>query len=389
MGRRASAVWMALAVACSVATGGAAADGGSVPLVNSGFERLEPGGAVVGWRLEDGGDGAVGSVRGTAEVAREGAGSLEVAHLEPASTVVVSEPVALTVGHLYRLSGWIRTSGVRTDASARYPTSVPACLTMASFPFTNHSPTVGADSDWTRVETCSSPPGARIGCELHLGHNGTATGTAWFDDIRLEKVDDISEYIPLETVRWFGDGYRYDDRGWIFVHIEGEPYSAATSTAPGRRRDCGLHSKLGVVAEPRTIRRPVGQNLRFEADALFLRGYDREYLTEMRGIADGAAHAGAEFDGRPLDLIDIVTINSVIDLGQLHDAVEVTPNALTGESFLEPEEEMLMAETSHKCSAFAATGPATADGRVVFGQIFMWRGYTGVHWNVIADVVPS
>ncbi len=29
--------------------------------------------------------------------------------------------------------------------------------------------------------------------------------------------------------------------------------------------------------------------IRFEADSLFLRKYDREYLTEMRGIADGAA----------------------------------------------------------------------------------------------------
>ena len=36
-----------------------------------------------------------------------------------------------------------------------------------------------------------------------------------------------------------------------------------------------------------------------------------------------------------------------------------------------------------------ATGPATKDGRPVFGQIFMWAGYTGVHFNVVADVVPS
>ena len=32
---------------------------------------------------------------------------------------------------------------------------------------------------------------------------------------------------------------------------------------------------------------------------------------------------------------------------------------------------------------------ATKDGRPVFGQIFMWAGYTGVHFNVIADVVPA
>ena len=40
----------------------------------------------------------------------------------------------------------------------------------------------------------------------------------------IEKVEDIAELIPPETVRWSGPGFRYDDQGWIFVHIEGEPY---------------------------------------------------------------------------------------------------------------------------------------------------------------------
>ena len=59
---------------------------------------------------------------------------------------------------------------------------------------------------------------------LHLGRNGGAVGSVWFDDVKLEKVESIDDFVPLETVRWFGDGYRYDDRGWIVVHIEGQPY---------------------------------------------------------------------------------------------------------------------------------------------------------------------
>ncbi len=132
--------------------------------------------------------------------------------------------MALEVGKLYRLSGWIRTEGVVSDPMSKYPTAVPACLTMESLPFTIHSPAVGGDSDWTRVELplLRHPASDRV--RLHLGYNGTARGTAWFDDVRLERVDDITEYIPLETVRWSGQGFRYDDQGWIFVHIEGEPY---------------------------------------------------------------------------------------------------------------------------------------------------------------------
>jgi len=360
-----------------------------IPLGNPGFEGLAPDGAVLQWRVDLEMSVGQASVRGTTSAARSGAGSLEVANDGPASTTVISDPVHLQVGHLYRLSGWIRSTAAVSDPTAKYPTAMPACLTMASFPFTNHSPTVGADSDWVRVESLFIATSSEDRVRLHLGYNGTAAGTAWFDDLRLEKVDDIAEYIPLETVRWYGDGYRYDDKGWIFVHIEGEPYERGYQY--GYLVADEIVSYIGKLAVRRNRHDPAAgwKDTRFEADSLFLRGYDREYLTEMRGIADGAAHAGAAYDGRPLDLIDIVTINSVIDIGQLHDAIEVSPNALTGESFLEIEQEMNIAESNHKCSAFVATGPATADGDVVFGQIFMWNGYTGVHWNVITDVVPT
>ena len=36
-----------------------------------------------------------------------------------------------------------------------------------------------------------------------------------------------------------------------------------------------------------------------------------------------------------------------------------------------------------------ATKSATRGGRFVMGQLFMWNGYTGVHWSVILDVVPA
>ena len=60
----------------------------------------------------------------------------------------------------------------------------------------------------------------------------------------------------------------------------------------------------------------------------------------MKGIADGAADAGGEAWGRPIDLRDIVALNSVVDLGQLEDALEVTPNSLTGQAFASPDEEL-------------------------------------------------
>jgi hypothetical protein len=360
-----------------------------LPLANPGFERLAPDGSFIDWRLlsQVSSDGAAAEPDTEGPLA--GVGSLKLAVRGHGTATVESEPVTLEVGHLYRLSGWIRSSGVVSDPTSKYPTAVPACLTMASFPFTNHSPAVGGDADWTRVETLFVATQATDRVRLHLGFNGTARGTAWFDDVRLEQVDDIGEFIPMETVRWFGEGYRYDDRGWIFVHVEGEPYERGYQFGYLVADEIVSYISKLALLENRDDPEAGWKSILFKANSLFLRGYDEEYLSEMKGIADGAAHGGAEYAGRPLDLGDIVAINSVVDLGQLEDAIEVTPHALTGESFLRAEDELLVDEGSHKCSAFAATGPATRDGQVVFGQIFMWYGYTGVHWNVICDLVPT
>jgi len=365
----------------------AAEVGGPIAVENAGFE--EGHGLPSGWEVVTAAPATSSSVRQDTQVQHSGACSLLIDSAAPASVVVQSGAHALRVGRIYRLLGWIRTERAHADPTSRYPTAVPACLSMSSFPFTNHSPAVGATNDWTRVETLFIATKSSDRIRLHLGNNGSATGKAWFDDIELEEVQDIAEYVPLDTVRWADDGYRYDDRGWIFVHIEGKPYQRGYQFGYLVADEIVAYlTKLATQENPKDP--PAGwAALRGMADALMLRKFDEEFLTEMKGIADGAARAGAKYDDRRIDLLDIVTLNSVVDLGQLRGALRVTPHALTGRSFLSAEEEMKIPDQLHRCSSFAASGPATADGRVVFGQIFMWSGYTGVHFNVLCDVQPS
>ena len=352
------------------------------------FDFEGPGdGVPPGWRVAPLASGSV--VHRDRQVARAGAASLRVSSAAPAEVTVESDEIALQVGRIYRLSGWIRTEAAFSDPTARYPTALPACLSMASFPFTNHAPAVGATSDWTQVEEVFVATRARDRVRLHLGYNGRASGSAWFDEVRLEAVTNIDEFVAPQTVRWQGEGYRFDDRGWTFLHIEGEPYDR------GFQHGALLAGEIAEYARKLSVQQndndpPAGwATLRFQTDALLLRGFDAEQLAEMRGIADGAAHRGATVHGRKLDLLDVATLNSVIDLGQMASALRVTPHALSGQSFALPIEEMKIPETVHRCSSFAATGPATASGEVVFGQIFMWGGYTGVHWNVLLDIQPS
>jgi hypothetical protein len=357
-----------------------------IDLTNPGFESLSASGTVHGWAPAD---DSAGTIDATTDQPRSGVGSLAITLAEPGRAVVISDPMALEVGRLYRLSGWIRTEDVRADPAARYPTAVPACLTMASFPFTEHSPAVGGSRDWTRVEELffATQPTDRV--RLHLGLNGWSVGTAWFDDIRVEPVEDIHEAIPAETVRWAGRGFRYDDRGWIVLHVEGEPYERGWQMGALVPDEIVEYMRKLSVEQNPDDPEAGWRDLRFETDALFLRRFHDEYLEEMQGIADGATARGARWHDRELELLDVAVLNSVIDLGQLHDALEVTPTALTGESFLAPDDEMEIDPESHSCSSFVATSPATEGDEMVFGQIFMWGGYTGVHWNVLVDLVPS
>jgi len=361
----------------------------SLPLANSDFETVSREGFASQWTI-----GMPKPVHGNEVMldsnnSYSGKRSLSITHKNWGRSVVVSQPLALKVGELYRLSGWIKTSSAVTWPTDRYPTSVAACLTMESFPFTNHSPSVGATSGWKKIEILFLASHSQDRIRLHLGFNGNAMGKAWFDHISLEKVEDISGYIPMETVKWCGPGFRYDDKGWIFVHVEGKPYQRGYQYGYLLADEMVAYMRKVSVDDDESDPVSAWSRLRRITHAFMINKYDEEYLLEMKGIADGAARWGVEINGKTVDFLDVVTINSYIDIDSAWGALRNTPHPLSGRNFLDAEDEMNIPLKQHKCSGLLANGPATPDGDVVFGQIFMWSGYTGVHWNVICDVVPE
>jgi hypothetical protein len=191
------------------------------------------------------------------------------------------------------------------------------------------------------------------------------------------------------SVRRFGAAYRYPQAGWTILHVEGEPYERGYQH--GRLMSSEIADYLKALAYNRSPASPGEgwKSMRTIVDALFLRRYDKEYLEEMKGIADGASAAGANFEGRPIDLIDVAAINSDIEVGSLDSALEAFPNGLEDKKFHEPTIGKPKATKADHCSAFAATGPATSDGQVVIGHITMWMLSTSRFFNVWLDVKPS
>ncbi|HEV3260830.1 MAG TPA: C45 family autoproteolytic acyltransferase/hydrolase [Gemmataceae bacterium] len=191
------------------------------------------------------------------------------------------------------------------------------------------------------------------------------------------------------AVQRYGPAYRYPQAGWIVLHIEGEPYERGYQH--GRLLAPEIAAAVRCVAALRSPKAPADgwKNTRTLINALFVRRYDKEYLAEMKGIAAGATAAGASFDDRPIDLVDIVGLNAWPEIDTLDAALEATPTGLEGIRFPNPQPRAKPPAKQMHCSAFAATGPATADGKIVFGHITMFALYPSLFYNVWLDVKPA
>jgi len=191
------------------------------------------------------------------------------------------------------------------------------------------------------------------------------------------------------AVQRYGPAYRYPQAGWIVLHIEGEPYTRGCQHGRLMAEEIAAHIRCFATVKSSKAPPDAWKVTRTLVNSLFLRRYQKEYLEEMKGIADGASAAGARFDGRPIDLLDIVALNSWAEVETLDHALNATPTGLEGQRFAEDAPRANPKPKPMHCSAFAANGKATRDGKIVFGHITMFSLYPSGFYNVWLDVKPS
>ena len=294
-------------------------------------------------------------------------------------------PVSLTIGKRYELSGWVRTADLSVKDLDRSPIAVGAALTMASMPWDVHSASMGGTQEWTRLSLKFVASRAQDAIVLTAGSDGAMHGKAWFAGVSLDEASSADEWPERQAVQTFGPAYRYPSGGWIYLHIEGAPYERGYQ-----------HGHLMAREIPEYLERSAADlgskeqwdQYRTTANALFLRGFDREIMEEMRGIADGASDAGAKWQDRRIDLMDIVVANVTVELGELWSAVSTTATGLEGLHLEKPAYAKPDSVMDH-CSAFAATGPATRDGKMVIGHITWWSLTLAEQTNVMLDIKPT
>ena len=349
----------------------------AAPVFQSSFRKTDQGWAVIR-----------GSAATDSAVLHDGQSSLRVERdaASPDACVRLAA-VPLTIGKRYELSGWVRTEDLEVRDLDRSPIAAGATLTMASTPFDVHSASLGGTQPWTHLSLRFVASRTQDQIQLTVGNGGSFRGKAWFEGVRLDEIDSSGEWPAREAVETFGPAYRYPAAGWIYLHIEGEPHDRGYQ-----------HGHLMAREIPEYLERCAAilgskdhwDDYRTTANALFLRGFDREILEEMRGIAEGASDAGARWQGRRIDLLDIVVANTTVEMGELASAISTTPTGLEGlnfpaPSYAEPKRDSVV----DHCSAFAATGPATRDGKMVIGHVTWWPLTLAEQTNVLLDIKPA
>ena len=167
-------------------------------------------------------------------------------------------------------------------------------------------------------------------------------------------------------------GYRFEQDGWIYIHIEGDPFER------------GFQHGYLVADQLKEIRKSLeyltywdsGMKWDFfvdKAKEMWEPHIDKELKAELQGIAAGASYAGVHFSWE-----EIMAWNGYEELMGYW-----WPNEL------EKTYNKINYGAVSKCSAFMAVGSPTEDGRIVMAHNSFNNFEWGQFMNVILDIQPS
>lgn len=193
-------------------------------------------------------------------------------------------------------------------------------------------------------------------------------------DQRYDPADNMtdSSRVSEADITRFEKGYRFDKNGWIYIHIEGEPFE--------RGRQHGYLAANELKDIKRSLEYLTMQDTGMDwsyfvqtAEAMFVPMIDAEMLDEIKGIAAGAREAGTDITWQ-----EILAYNGYEELTD----------------YWWPNEQQrvygtLPTQVDHDhCSAFIAVGDATSDGKPVIAHN-SWNNFeVGQFMNEIIDIVP-
>jgi hypothetical protein len=171
--------------------------------------------------------------------------------------------------------------------------------------------------------------------------------------------------------------YRFEDGGWIYVHLEGKPEEIGIQH--GNLLAAEILDAFRAIQLDSTYRTKRDWNFyRATARDILWPHIDGEYQAELKGIVEGVQEAsGADVK---FDVWDLVAMNAFEEVPDYYvpvlNAKEGRPNPP-------------MATAPGNCSAFVATGSWTKDHKIVMAHNNWTSYWAGQRWRVIFDIAPA
>jgi hypothetical protein len=164
-----------------------------------------------------------------------------------------------------------------------------------------------------------------------------------------------------------------DQNGWTFVHLEGTPSEMGYQHGYLLAAEIEDAHKVVVLGLTHDSKKDYGF-FRNAAEKVLWPHIESQYREELKGIVEGLKAKGVA-----LDLWDVVALNAWLELSPYYTNWYDKEHKIVADKRPVPEH----------CSAFAATGSYTKDGKIVIAHN-NWTEYKeGSRWNIIFDIVPS
>ncbi len=214
-------------------------------------------------------------------------------------------------------------------------------------------------------------------------------------------IEDARASNPLQnTINRHGKGFRYNIQGWVFLHIEGDPYErgyqygylASDEIIDMMNRWSSYGSTVKIMNVIKIKSAESFWNL-CKSIALknSLKEYPKEYQEEIQGIADAIKDKEGKIHGRAVEFEDILTLNEIqgcwYHLRYLHKMFHPVRDIFynlrkMGSKISSDKEE-------GACSVFIATGDATSDGNIFAVHSTQPLYYLDQRFNFVIDVQPT
>jgi len=184
-----------------------------------------------------------------------------------------------------------------------------------------------------------------------------------------------SKKVPLTQKQLMEKASRVDKNGWISIHLEGAPevigYQHGYLLAD---EIIDLRGAMVMLNEKTTGR--TWDFYRNESERIFWPNVPEEYRKEIDGIALGV---NAKLGEVRIDRKDLIAMNSILEMSWYYVPWLDSRNNPKPPDPTPP---------GH-CSAIAATGTWTRDGKIVMAHNNWVEYVIGQRWNIILDIIPE